>query len=156
MKFVILTVASAKENWSDEAAALYFKKLKHFVAVEKLNLKTKKISRDSAEEKIKAEGQAILSALQNDDLLVVFDEKGKSFTSIDFSKQIERILLSGKKRCVFLIGGAYGIDTEVKKRAQLQVSLAPFVMNHLIAEVVALEQIYRAFTIIKNIPYHNL
>jgi 23S rRNA (pseudouridine1915-N3)-methyltransferase len=155
MKFILLNAASAHEQWCDQATSQYIEKIKHFIPIELVTLKTKKIARDSAEEKIKAEGKAILAAIQTEDLLVLFDEKGKNLNSIEFSKQMEKIFSSGKKKCIFLVGGAYGVSEEVKKRASLQLSLAPFVMNHLVAQVVCLEQIYRSLTIMRNLPYHN-
>jgi 23S rRNA (pseudouridine1915-N3)-methyltransferase len=97
----------------------------------------------------------LLSVLAKDDFIVLFDERGKTFNSIEFSKKVENILSSSKRRGVFIIGGAYGVSDEVRARAQLVVTLSPMVMNHLLAQTVALEQIYRAFTILKNTPYHN-
>ena len=75
--------------------------------------------------------------------------------SIKFSEHLNRILGSGKKQVYFLIGGPYGVSDEIKKRASLKVNLSPFTLNHLVAQVVLLEQIYRGFMILKNLPYHN-
>lgn len=155
MKLVLYNLATAKEPWAQEAAGLYCQKISHFNSFEIHTLKAKKSSRDEADLKRKEESELILSNLSADDFVVLFDERGKTFNSIEFAKKIEHILSSSKKRAVFIIGGAYGVDDEVRKRAQLVVSLSPFVMNHLLAQTVALEQIYRAFTIIKNLPYHN-
>jgi len=155
MKFVLLTIASAEEDWSTEAFDLYTKKISHFTQFEIINLKHKKISRNSAVEKIKADSESILANIKDDDFVILMDEKGKSFDSIQLSKKIENILLSGKKRCVWIVGGAFGVDETIKNRAQIVVSMSTFVFNHLVAQVVLLEQIYRSFTIIKNIPYHN-
>lgn len=156
MKFVLYNLATAKEPWADEAARLYTQKINHFTAFEIQTLKPKKSSRDEATVKKKEESELILSSLLPGDFVVLFDERGKSMNSIDFSKRIDAILMSSKKRAVFIIGGAYGVNDEVRARADLQVSFSPMVMNHLLAQTVALEQIYRAFTILKNLPYHNL
>lgn len=155
MKFVLYNLATAKEAWADEAARLYTQKISHFNPFEIQTLKPKKSSREDAAVKKKEESELILSSLSNDDFVVLFDERGKSFNSIEFSKKVESILSSSKKRAVFIIGGAYGVSDEVRSRAQLVVTLSPMVMNHLLAQTVALEQIYRAFTIIRNLPYHN-
>lgn len=149
-------LATAKEAWADEAARLYTQKISHFNPFEIQTLKPKKSSRDEAAQKKKEESDLILSSLSSDDFVVLFDERGKSFNSIEFSKKIENILSSSKKRAVFIIGGAYGVSDEVRSRAQLVVTLSPMVMNHLLAQTVALEQIYRAFTILRNLPYHNI
>lgn len=155
MKFILYNLATAKEPWAAEAAGLYSQKISHFVPFEVQILKPKKSSRDEAEQKKKEESEMILSSLVNDDFVVLFDERGRAFNSIEFSKKIEQILLSSKKRAIFIIGGAYGVNEDVRKRAQLVVALSPMVLNHLLAQTVAMEQIYRALTIIKNIPYHN-
>ncbi len=156
MKIVLYTVATAREPWSDEAARLYTQKIAHFNSFEIQNLKPKKSSRDEAEQKKKAESELILSSLTNDDYVIVFDERGRALNSLDFSKKVENILGSSKKRAVFIIGGAYGVSEEVRGRAQEIISLSPMVMNHLLAQTVALEQLYRAFTIIRGLPYHNM
>lgn len=155
MKFVFLNLNTAKEKWADQAQELYLEKINHFIKFEITNLKTDNLSRSQKEVRLQKEAETILKFLKEDDYLVLFDERGKSFNSIEFSKQINSILNTGKKRVVFLIGGAFGVSEEIKSRAQLKVSFSSMVFNHLVAEVVALEQIYRAFTIIKNLPYHN-
>lgn len=156
MKFVLYNLATAKEAWADEATRLYTQKISHFNSFEVQTLKPKKSSRDEAAAKKREESESILASLSNDDYVVLFDERGKALNSIEFSKKIESILSSSKKRAVFIIGGAYGVSDEVRQRAQLVVTLSPMVMNHILAQTVALEQIYRAFTIIKNLPYHNV
>lgn len=155
MKLVLYNLATAKEHWADEAAKLYTQKISHFIAFEIQTLKPKKSARDDSAVKKKEESELILSNLSADDYVVLFDERGKIFNSIEFSKKFESILNSSKKRSVFIIGGAYGVSDDVRSRAQLVVSLSPLVMNHILAQTVALEQIYRAFTILKNLPYHN-
>lgn len=155
MKFVFLHLSTAHEEWCDKAVAHYTKKLSHFVDFEIVLLKPKKAARSESAAKVQDEADAILQYLKPEDELVLFDERGKSLSSEKFAEEIRRLHDSGKKRVVFLIGGAFGVGPEVKKRARVQLGLAPFVMNHLVAQVVALEQVYRSFTIIKNLPYHN-
>lgn len=155
MKFVLLTCASASETWSDEAFELYQKKISPFIGFEIKELKIKKSSRDDRESKVKSDSDALISELRPDDYVILFDERGDIIDSRKFSERISQILLSSKKRAVFIIGGAYGVDERVRQRAQLKISFSKMVMNHLVAQVVALEQIYRAFTILKNLPYHN-
>ena len=156
MKFVFMTLASSNEAWSLEARQLYQQKIGHYVSFEHKHLKPKKHARENKDQKIKSESDEILKQIENSDFLLLFDEKGKTFDSISFSRQLEQQMSGGKKRIIFLIGGAFGVSDEVKDRANLKVSLSSFVFNHLVAEVVALEQIYRALTIQKNIPYHNV
>ena len=148
-------MASAHENWCEEATSKYTEKISHFVNFEVQQLKSKKLSRESFEKKLEIESNLILKFLKNDDYVILFDEKGRMLNSIEFSKNISQIVNSGKKRVVWILGGAYGVSEEVKQRSQLKLNLAPFVLNHLIAQIVCLEQIYRGFTIIKGLPYHN-
>lgn len=155
MKFVFLNLQSAKEEWSDQAIQLYQKKISHFVKFEMKTLKGENFNRSFKEARVEKESQKIFDYLEKDDFLIVFDEKGKSLNSLDFSKNINLILNSGKKRVVFLIGGAFGLSDELKKRANLNISLSKLTFNHLIAQLIVLEQIYRSFSILNNLPYHN-
>jgi 23S rRNA (pseudouridine1915-N3)-methyltransferase len=156
MKFVLFNLATAKEPWAEEASELYKKKISHFIPFEIQSLKAKKSAREDADFKRNEESDLILKNLSNDDFVVLLDERGSAFDSIQFSKKVENILGSSKKRAIFIIGGAFGVNDEVRKRADLKVALSPMVMNHLMAQTMSLEQIYRAFTIIKKIPYHNI
>lgn len=155
MKWVLYDFKTAKEPWFDQATELYQKKLKPYVVFEINHLKTVKQDRESPEQKKKFEEQILLEKINSDDFIILFDEKGKKLNSIEFSEQIQKINESGKKRGVLVIGGAYGVSEEIKRKAQLKVSLSDLVMNHLVAEVVVLEQFYRAQTILNRIPYHN-
>jgi 23S rRNA (pseudouridine1915-N3)-methyltransferase len=155
MKFIFLNLQSAKEEWSDQAIQLYQKKISHFVKLEMKTIKGENFNRSFKEARVEKESRKIFDFLEKDDFLIVFDEKGKSLNSLDFSKNINLILNSGKKRVVFLIGGAFGLSDELKKRANLNVSLSNLTFNHLIAQLIVLEQIYRSFSILNNLPYHN-
>lgn len=156
MKAILFDFKTAKEEWFDLAVKTYVKKINPFIDFEITSLKSAKSDRDDAQSKKKQESTDLLKKITNDDYVFLFDEAGKDFDSAAFSKQIEASLMSGKKRMVFIIGGAYGVSDEIKSRAQVKVALSKMVMNHLVAETVALEQIYRSFTIIKRIPYHNI
>lgn len=156
MKWTVYDFKTAKEPWYDEAEALYIKKIKPFAPFEVIHLKTLKSDRDEAELKKKFEEKIILEKLSKDDFVILLDEKGKKMNSVDFSNLIRQATESGKKRGVFLIGGAFGVTEEIKKTSARQISLSDMVMNHLVAEVVLLEQFYRAQTILKGIPYHNI
>lgn len=155
MKIVLFHFATAKEAWAESAQELYEKKLNHFAKFEVQALKPKKISRDDAAFKKAEESKFLLENLGSDDYVILFDERGRVLNSLDFAKKLEGALGSSKKRIIFIIGGAYGVSDEIRKRADQSISLSAMTMNHLLAQTVALEQIYRAFTILKKIPYHN-
>lgn len=156
MKFILYNLATAKEPWADTVSELYTKKISFFTPFEIQSLKPKKTARDDADFKRNEESNLILKNLQKDDFVVLFDERGQTLDSLQFAKKIENILGSSKKRAIFIIGGAFGVNEEVRQRVDLKVALSPMVMNHLMAQAMSLEQIYRAFTIIKQIPYHNI
>ena len=146
---------TAKEPWFDEAETLYLKKVKPYAAFEVQHLKTIKSDRDEAELKKKFEEKGLLEKITSDDYVILLDEKGQNLDSLQFSQVIQQVSESGKKRGVFIVGGAFGVTDAVKKRAQKSICLSPMTMNHLIAEAVLLEQFYRALTILNRIPYHN-
>lgn len=155
MKIYLLDFHTASEEWSERACSLYEKKIKALCDFEIKSIKPSKGTRADKESRLKDEGQAIERIILSNDYLIVFDEKGKTPDSLQFSKEIQKILSSGKQRAYFLIGGPFGVHADIKKRAQNIISLSSMTMNHLVAKTVALEQIYRALAIIKNLPYHN-
>lgn len=155
MKLVVLTVSQSYESWLDEVIENYSKKIGFFYPFEVQTLKGKKTERDFADFKKKADSDLILSKITSDDYVILSDEKGQSLDSIKFSQKLNQSLNSGKKRIVFVIGGAFGVSEDLKARAQMTVRLSEMVFNHHIALAVLLEQIYRGITIQKNLPYHN-
>ncbi|MGE0631222.1 MAG: 23S rRNA (pseudouridine(1915)-N(3))-methyltransferase RlmH [Pseudobdellovibrionaceae bacterium] len=155
MKIVVLSIQSSKEKWFDLLKENYSEKIGHFCSFEIKELKAKSMGRDERVAKRKAETEALLAEIKNDDLLISLDEKGQNVDSIQFSKSLNQAMMSGKKRLVFVIGGAYGIEQTLLAKSQHVLSLSPFVLNHRIAQSVLLEQIYRGFAILKNLPYHN-
>lgn len=155
LKWALYDFKTSKEPWFDEAEALYTKKIKPFAPFEVVHLKTLKSDRDEAEQKKKFEEKVLLEKITQDDFVILLDEKGKKLDSMAFSQLVQKTTESGKKRGVFIIGGAFGVTENIKKRAQQTICLSDMVMNHLVAETVLLEQFYRAQTILNRIPYHN-
>lgn len=156
MKIVFLSVETKSEAWVEEAKETYNTKLQGFFDFEIVHVKSPSIERDDASFKKRLEGEKVLKALKPGDKLVVFDEAGKNFASSEqFATQFQRLVEQSPQRIVFLIGGAFGVDDTVLAKAIARWSLSGLTMNHWIAQIVALEQIYRAATIIKKIPYHN-
>lgn len=156
MKSVLFDFKTTKEEWFEQAVLQYSKKISHYVDFEIQSLKTMKHGRDEAILKKNFEASELFKKLTPDDYVILFDETGKNLSSEDFADQISKFELSGKKRLVYIVGGAYGVTDEIKQRAHLKVCLSSMIMNHLVAETVVLEQIYRAYTIKNRIPYHNI
>jgi 23S rRNA (pseudouridine1915-N3)-methyltransferase len=156
MKWTLYDFKTAKEPWYDEGEALYTKKINPFAPFEVVHLKTLKSDRDEAEQKKKFEEKVLLEKLTKDDFVILLDEKGKKMNSLEFAKLVQSAQTSGKKRGVFIIGGAFGVSDLIRASAARTICLSDMTMNHLVAEIMLLEQFYRAQTIIKGIPYHNI
>lgn len=113
---------------------------------------TKNLSETQQKEK---EGELILKKTQSTDILVLLDENGKQYTSIEFSKYLQKKMNSGIKQLVFVIGGPYGFSESVYKKSQGKISLSNMTFSHQMVRLFFIEQLYRSFTILKNEPYHH-
>lgn len=102
-----------------------------------------------------AEGEAILRLLDDSDRVVLLDEKGSEFRSIEYAEWLQKRMNSGVKRLVFVIGGPYGFSSEVYSRSNEKISLSKMTFSHQIIRAIFTEQLYRAFSIINNSPYHH-
>lgn len=154
MSLELLTVGKSTEAWLNEIEQTYSKKIEQLTKFRIRIVKGQAIPRERSNEKVLDETKKIMEELGPNDFVVLFDEKGKRIDSVGFAKVLSQPLEQGK-HIVFVIGGTFGSGEEVKKRANLVVSFSDMTFNHLIARAVALEQIYRALTIWKRIPYHN-
>lgn len=134
----------------------YQNRLKHYIKFELEiipDLKnTKNLSEKQQKEK---EGEAILNKLNPTDRLVLLDEKGKQQTSVEFSGFLQKNMNSGLKQLVFVIGGPYGFSQAVYQKSQGKISLSKMTFSHQMVRLFMVEQLYRAFTILKNEPYHH-
>lgn len=113
---------------------------------------TKSISEAIQKEK---EGELILKKISNSDELILLDENGKQYSSLDFSDFIQKKMNSGLKQLIFVIGGPYGFSDAVYQRANSKLSLSKMTFSHQMVRVFSIEQLYRAFTILRNEPYHH-
>lgn len=113
---------------------------------------TKSLSEASQKEK---EGEMILKKIQASDALILLDENGKQYSSVDFSTYIQKKMNSGLKQLIFVIGGPYGFSDAVYQRANGMISLSKMTFSHQMVRLFFVEQLYRAFTIIRNEPYHH-
>ena len=114
--------------------------------------KSKNLSEEQQKQK---EGELILSKINNTDLLILLDEKGKHYDSVAFSEQLQKHMNSGIKQLVFAIGGPYGFSSEVYTKANGKISLSKMTFSHQMIRLFMIEQLYRAFTILRNEPYHH-
>jgi len=103
----------------------------------------------------KAEGTEILKRIEKQDTLVLLDENGKTYSSVQFSEYLQKKMNSGLKTLVFVIGGPYGFSEEIYKRSNGKVSLSTMTFSHQMVRLFFIEQLYRGFTILRNEPYHH-
>ncbi|MFC1722601.1 23S rRNA (pseudouridine(1915)-N(3))-methyltransferase RlmH [Nanoarchaeota archaeon] len=149
----IIFVGKVKEDWIKEALAEYSGRLKRFVSFEMIEVKDEKIIGTDASRIIEKEGDKIL-ALLKDDYVVALDVAGKEFASEEFAEKLNGVVMDNKK-VTFVVGGALGLDKRVLDKARIKVSLSKMTMTNQMVRVLLLEQIYRAFTIMKGIEYHK-
>lgn len=156
MKIKLLAIGKTDNKQLIQLIDEYQNRLKHYVKFE-LDIindikNAKNLSEDQQKEK---EGELILNRLQNTDQLVLLDDKGKQFTSIEFSKYLQKKMNSGIKQLVLVIGGPYGFSDTVYQKAQGKISLSKMTFSHQMIRLFIVEQIYRGFTILRNEPYHH-
>jgi 23S rRNA (pseudouridine1915-N3)-methyltransferase len=155
MKIELWAIGKTSEKYLETGIEIFEKRLKNylpfaFTVLPDLKLKTT----DGAKLK-QEEGKMLLSKLAPDDWLVLLDERGQEFTSVELSRWLERRLASSHRRVIFLIGGAFGFSPDVYARANEQLTLSKLTFSHQMVRLFFLEQLYRAMTILKNEPYHN-
>lgn len=156
MKILFLVVGKTVKGYYKSAQGEYLKRLDRYCNIEYLELPILRNAAKLSGNLLKAkEGEQFLSKITSSDHLVLLDENGKEMSSRGFSKQVENWQVSGKKRVVILVGGAFGFGEEVYKRANQKISLSQMTFSHQMIRFIFLEQLYRAYSIIQNEPYHN-
>jgi len=144
------------EAWLKEGISGYEKRIARYVPFESIILPDFKRTASLPAEKIKAkEGEKILTYLKSDDYVIVLDEHGKTYNTIEFSSFLQAVMASSKKRLVFIIGGAWGVHSAVKARADHQLSLSKLTFSHQLVRLLFAEQLYRSLSVIAGDPYHH-
>lgn len=156
MKIHVFFTGKTTGKLFQEAIADYQQRLTHYIpfSIEEIpDLKnTKSLNEEQQKEK---EADMLFERLQPGDVLILLDEKGKEFTSREFSTYLDNKIQTVNKRLVFLIGGPYGFSQRVYDSAQGKISLSKMTFSHQMVRLFLVEQIYRAFTILNNQPYHH-
>jgi len=154
IKFVLIGKTGFK--FVETGIDMYKDRLKRLADFELVTIPDLKNTKKMAAKEVKLkEGVLILKMVKSTDFVVLLDEKGKSLNSVKFADFIENKLSAGVKQLVFVVGGAYGFSKQVYERANFQLSFSAMTFSHQIIRLFFMEQIYRAFTIIKGLPYHN-
>jgi 23S rRNA (pseudouridine1915-N3)-methyltransferase len=156
MKLEFWVIGKTAFDYLEEGIALYEKRLRNYVPFQFTVFPDIKNAKNMPSELLKSkEGELILNKLSSDDFLMLLDERGKQYSSVEFSAWIEQKLSSSHKRVVFLVGGAFGFSPDVYARANAQCSLSRMTFSHQMIRLFFIEQVYRAMTILKGEPYHN-
>lgn len=156
MRIKLLAIGKTDDKNLLELIEIYQKRLKHYIKFEvAIIADIKNVKNLSEVEQKEKEGNLILSKLSSSDELILLDDKGKDFTSIEFSKYLQKKMNSGIKQLVLVIGGPYGFSDAVYKKANGKISLSKMTFSHQMIRLFIVEQIYRGFTILNNEPYHH-
>lgn len=156
MKITLLLVGKTAFPYINEGIAIYEKRLGHYVNYTRVEIPELKNVQALSQEQIKEkEGELILKNIKNTDDVILLDERGSTFTSLEWASHLQKKMNYEGKDIVFVIGGAYGFSQKVYQRANSKMSLSKMTFSHQIIRVIFLEQLYRAFTIMKGEPYHH-
>ena len=156
MKITLIAIGKTDDAYIIEGIDKYLKRLKHYIKFEIVIIpdikKTKNLSEDALKTK---EAELFLKYIQHTDQLAVLDEKGTDLSSLQFADYINKRMIGSVQNLVFLIGGPYGFDQTIYQRANYKISLSKMTFSHQMIRLFFVEQVYRAFTILKGEPYHH-
>ncbi|MBQ3354554.1 MAG: 23S rRNA (pseudouridine(1915)-N(3))-methyltransferase RlmH [Bacteroidales bacterium] len=156
MKILLLVIGKTDEDYLINGIKKYVGRLGHYVSFEMKEIPDIRNRKTlSEEQQKKAESFLLLQQLQPGDHVVLLDENGTSYTSVAFAENLEKLMASGAKRIVFVIGGPYGFAQEVYDKANAKMALSAMTFSHQMVRLIFVEQLYRAFTILKGEPYHH-
>ena len=156
MKITLLTVGKTDKDWVRQGMDIYVSRLKHYIPFSVVEIPELKNVSTMTKDQIKTkEGELILKQVKPADDLILLDERGKEYTSVELAKVIQDKISYTGKDMVYVIGGAYGFSDAVYQRANSKISLSRMTFSHQMVRAIFVEQIYRAFTIMKGEPYHH-
>ena len=156
MKITLLTVGKTDKDWVRQGLDIYVSRLKHYVPFSITEIPELKNVSALTKEQIKTrEGELILKNIRNTDDVMLLDERGKEYSSMELARILQDKMTYGGRDIVYVIGGAYGFSDAVYSRANSKLSLSRMTFSHQMVRAIFAEQIYRAFTIMKGEPYHH-
>lgn len=156
MKILLIQIGKTNDSYIREGLQIYEKRLGNYILFDTKTIpELKNAASLSFNQQKVAEGKLIMENIPAQSFLVLLDEAGKDFTSINFADFIQKQLLSSIKNLIFVIGGPYGFSEDVYNRADAKISLSKMTFSHQMVRLIFLEQLYRAMTILKNEPYHH-
>jgi len=156
MKITLLVVGKTVDKYLIEGLEKYLNRLKHYISFNISVIPELKNTKNLTEAQQKgSEAALILKQIINTDSVILLDEKGKKYSSVQFANYLNKQMIGSVQHIVFVIGGPYGFDESVYKRAQGSISLSDMTFSHQMVRLFFVEQLYRAFTILKGEPYHH-
>lgn len=156
MKIKIIALGKVREKYLSAGIDEFQKRLKPYVNLEIVELNQLEIKDENLTDKIlKEEGEKILSNIKSESYVITLEINGKSLSSVEFSQKIEKLMIEGTEEIIFVIGSSCGLSKNVSDRANLKLSMSKMTFLHNFARLILLEQIYRAFKIMKNETYHK-
>jgi 23S rRNA (pseudouridine1915-N3)-methyltransferase len=156
MKIKLLQIGKTNDEYLLRGIDEYSVRIKNYVPFEIETIPYLKNSNSFSTELVKQkEGELILQKIKKEDILILLDENGKTYSSKGFATFLQQQMNTGNKQLTFLIGGAYGFSSDVYERANGKISLSSMTFSHQIIRILFIEQLYRGFTIIHHHPYHH-
>ncbi|MEE0937461.1 MAG: 23S rRNA (pseudouridine(1915)-N(3))-methyltransferase RlmH [Bacteroidales bacterium] len=156
MNIKLIVVGKSEEKYLREAVEIYLKRLTHYINFEIVVLPDVKNAKNMSVAELKdKEAELILKHSAKADKVVLLDEKGKEYSSVEFSKYLTKQMNASVKTLAFVVGGAFGFSEKVYSQANEKLSISKMTFSHQMIRLLFVEQLYRAFTIIKGEPYHN-
>ena len=156
MKIELFVVGKTNHNYLSPGIEDYLKRINRYIQFSIRCISDAKNTKNLSQQQQKnAEGQNILVAIENSDYVVLLDEHGKEYKSIEFASLIDKKMQTVAKRLVFVVGGPYGFSEDVYKRANEKISLSKMTFPHDLIRLIFVEQLYRAFSILNHEPYHH-
>jgi 23S rRNA (pseudouridine1915-N3)-methyltransferase len=156
MNIKLTVIGKTEEKYLIEAVENYIKRLKHYVNFEIIYLPDIKGAKSLSSSEIKEkEADILLKQISKYDKNILFDEKGKLFSSKEFATHLQKQMNQGIKNLNFIVGGAYGFSPRIYQEVQEKISISPMTFSHQMIRLLIVEQIYRANTILNNEPYHK-
>lgn len=156
MKILLIETGKTRDTCIQKLVQDYYNRINHYLSFTIKTIpdlkKTRNLSADQVKHK---EAELILKEVQTSDHVILLDENGKQRSSMDFADHLQNLMNRGLKQTVFIIGGAYGFDPSVYERANEKIGLSKMTFSHQIIRPIFTEQLYRAFTILRNEPYHH-
>lgn len=156
MKITLLTVGKTDKDWVKQGIDIYASRMKHYFPFSIVEIPELKNASSLSQDQIKTkEGELILKNIKPTDDVILLDERGREFSSMEFAKVLQDKISYTGKDIVFVIGGAYGFSEAVRQRSNSKISLSRMTFSHQMVRAIFVEQLYRAFTIMKGEPYHH-